>query len=204
MESDDDRDLIRACLEGAAGSFKRLMERHRRVVEHAVRCALERVGARGDAELADEAFVRTFSSLAEGDMNALRSFEGRSRFATFLVVVARRSALRLAAERRPLATRTAGGAEDASAEPVDPGPDPSERAEREEVRALVRASIGALSTRDALAIRLFYENGAGHREIATILGVPVTHIGQILARAREKLRGRLERSGLAEDPRRVS
>jgi RNA polymerase sigma factor (sigma-70 family) len=124
-------------------------------------------------------------------MKVLRSFEGRSRLATFLVVVARRTALRTLADLRPQVSGRA-----VATEPLDPAPDPAERAEREEARALVRESIGTLGERDALAIRLFYEQNLSHREIGAALGVPVTHVGQILSRAREKLRARLDRKGL--------
>lgn len=194
-----DAELIRACLAGAPGAFERLIEQNRRVVYHAIRGALERAGARDDAELCDEAFARTFATLAQADMKVLRSFQGRSRLATFLVVIARRVALRALADLRPRrpdapapVTTGAGGAP----EPADTAPDPAARAEREEVRALVRESIDALSYRDGLAIRLFYDDDLSHREIGAILGVPVTHVGQILARAREKIRAKLERAGL--------
>jgi RNA polymerase sigma-70 factor (ECF subfamily) len=198
---ESDEALIRSCLERAPGAFERLVERHRRVVYHAVRTALERTGAREDAELADEAFVRVFSALAEGDMKALRSFRGQSRLGTFLVVVARRTALRLFAERRPRSGRLPPQPLDGPGghEPFDPAPDPSARAEHEEERALVRASVAELPPRDALALRLFYDQDLSHREIGRILGVPVTHVGQILARAREKLRKRLDRAGFGSE-----
>jgi RNA polymerase sigma-70 factor (ECF subfamily) len=199
-EDESDRALIRACLDGAPGAFERLVERHRRLVYHAIRAALDRRGAREDQELCDEAFVRVFSALAVDGMKVLRSFQGRSRLATFLVVVARRTALRTLADLRPRRAGPEGAAwEGRLAEPLDPGPDPAERAEREEARALLRESLAALAPRDALAIRLFYDEGLGHKEIGAVLGVPVTHVGQILARAREKLRGLLDRAGLGNE-----
>jgi RNA polymerase sigma-70 factor (ECF subfamily) len=197
---DSDAALIRACLEGAPGAFERLVEDHRRVVFHAIRSALDRTSARDDAELQDEAFVRVFSTVAADGMKVLRNFQGRSRLATFLVVVARRVTLRTLAELRPrIAGQPAAAPLERGVEAPDPGPGPAERAEREEVRALVRASVAGLSPRDALAIQLFYEEGLGHREIGSVIGVPVTHVGQILARAREKLRTRLGRLGLGTD-----
>jgi RNA polymerase sigma-70 factor (ECF subfamily) len=197
IEGETDAALVRACLDGAPGAFERLVERHRRVVYHAIRAALARTGARGDADLCDEAFVRVFSALAAARMKALRRFEGRSRLSTFLVVVARRVALRVFSEARP---RLPGAVpERRGDDPVDLAPGPSERAEREEARALVREVVGLLPPRDALAIRLFYEHDLGHREIGAVLGVPVTHVGQILARAREKLRAPLVRAGLGAE-----
>jgi RNA polymerase sigma factor (sigma-70 family) len=115
-------------------------------------------------------------------------------------VVARRPALRLIGERRPARTRplphdgSDGGAH--ASELADPAPGPAERVEREEAQAVVREAVATLSHRDALAIRLFYENELSHKQIGMVIGVPVTHVGQILARAREKLRARLDGAGL--------
>ncbi|GIW71863.1 MAG: hypothetical protein KatS3mg102_1405 [Planctomycetota bacterium] len=189
----DERALIEACLAGAPGAFERLIRRYARLVHHAVRLALERTGARHDSELHEEAFVRVFSALAADDMKALRAFRGRARLSTFLAVIARRIALRTLGELRPGRQAAPLGTDGESAEPADPKPGPAERAERAEVRAAVRQALRTLPARDALAIRLFYEEGLGHREIGAILGVPPTHVGQILARARRKLSGRLGR-----------
>jgi RNA polymerase sigma-70 factor (ECF subfamily) len=195
---EDDAALIRACVAGAAGAFERLVERHARIVHHAIGVVLERAGARDDADLRDEAFVRTFSTLAADRMKALRSFEGRARLSTFLVVVARRVALRTLSEMRPRrADGTTTQPTTAATDPVDPGPGPGRRAEVEEERALVREHLATLPARDALALRMFYEDDRSHREIGAVLGVPVTHVGQILARAREKLKTRLGKSGLS-------
>lgn len=195
-----DAALVRACLEGAPGAFERLVERHRRVVYHAIRAALECTGARGDAELCDDAFVRVFSTLAAERMKVLRSFRGRARLATFLVVIARRVALRAFSEARP--HPFAAPLEEREVELADPAADPALRAECEEVQGLLRRSIAALPPREALAIRLFYDEGLGHREIGAAIGVPVTHVGQILARAREKMRAPLDpRAGGPRKPR---
>src|SRR4051794_28065716 len=126
---ESDAALVRACLDGAPGAFERLVETHRRVVYHAIRTALDRTSARDDAELQEEAFVRVFSTIAGDGMRTLRSFQGRSRLATFLVVVARRVALRTLAELRPrLAGQPATVPLDRGGEALDAGPGPAERA----------------------------------------------------------------------------
>jgi RNA polymerase sigma factor (sigma-70 family) len=203
QRAEDEGALLRACLEGDGAAFERLVARHRRLVEQAVRRALAASGAAGDDDLCEEAAASAFSTLAEDDFRVLRSFAGRSRLSTFVAAVAARVALRTLERRRPRGGRRAGvlgagaGADaDGAPEPVAPGPGPRERAEAEEERAIVREAVALLSPRDALALRLFYEQGLGHREIGAVLGVPVTHVGQILARAREKVRVRIERAGL--------
>jgi len=206
-ERAEDAALVRSCLEGVRGAFEGLIERHRRVVHHAVRAALGRAGARPDPEICDESFARAFSTLAEADMRALRSWRGDAKLSTFLVVIARRAALRVLGERRqgtPAAVQ--GGAaslsldqEGAPGEPAARDADPAERASEAELRALLRSELAALSHRDALVLRLFYDEGLKHREIGKVIGVPTTHVGQILSRARDKLKARLARAGLGED-----
>jgi RNA polymerase sigma factor (sigma-70 family) len=198
---DSDDALVADCVAGGARAIDALVERHGPVMRLAIRTALTRAGAGLDVDLAEEAFARVIATLVERDAKVLRSFGGRSRLGTFLAVVARRTAMRLLEERRPLAERALRVPAEAVADAAATEAGPFERAAGEEEREIVRKAVAALAPRDALALRLFYERGLGHREIGVILKVPVTHVGQILARAREKLREPLDRAGLGEDAR---
>lgn len=192
-DSDPNEDfaLIAACVGGEPGAFERLVASTRRVIGHAVRRVLERAGAGADGDLFDDAFSRVLAALVASDYALLRRFGGRSRLTTYLAVVARRIAQRTLDERRrrgglvPLPASIACGADG-----------PHQSAARREERAALDRALEALPARDALALRLFHEQGLKHRQVAGVLGVPVTHVGQILARAREKLRVSLAREGV--------
>jgi RNA polymerase sigma factor (sigma-70 family) len=76
------------------------------------------------------------------------------------------------------------------AAPDSPAPEPSE-ADPERLAAL-RAALGQLPPRDRLILKLFYLDGAGYREIASLLGLSMNAVSPALIRARDRLRALLE------------
>jgi RNA polymerase sigma-70 factor (ECF subfamily) len=202
-QGDEDARLLEPAQRGDPGALEALIAAHEPLLRSAVKSALARAGAGPDEDLADEALVRVHAALHEGEGRVLRSFRGRSRLGTFLAVVARRVAIRLLEQRRPPAERARREPVERAEAAAAPDPSPLERASDQERAAIVRRALAALPPRDALALRLFYQGGMAHKEIGAILKVPVTSVGQILARAREKLRIPLQEAGLAdssEDP----
>ncbi|GAC1648225.1 MAG: RNA polymerase sigma factor SigX [Gemmatimonadaceae bacterium] len=65
--------------------------------------------------------------------------------------------------------------------------------EREERRTLVRKALEHLAERDRQLLLLRYE-GLSYRELATALGLEVTSVGALLARAKVAFQAALERS----------
>ena len=130
-----------------------------------------------------------FVRLLENDGAALRNFKGHSSLASYLTVIARRTAVRRLTERRhgaalghvdghaPPGSRPAAKPE-ANGQPAD------RLADREQVARL----LAALPDRDAEIVRRFHLAGESYREIAAGLNVPENTVGATLSRARAKLR----------------
>jgi RNA polymerase sigma factor (sigma-70 family) len=139
-------------------------------------------------------YAHMLDELRRHDCRRLRSFaaDGRSRFSTWLVVVARRLCLdhyrlrygrargrtreRTAVELGRVARRRLtdlAGAEDGLAGLADPGlSDPGERLDAERRRMALGRAVERLSPSDRLLLRLRFEEDLSAREIAALLGLP--------------------------------
>ncbi|HLH27608.1 MAG TPA: sigma-70 family RNA polymerase sigma factor, partial [Acidimicrobiales bacterium] len=74
---------------------------------------------------------------------------------------------------------------------------PAEDIERAELRSVIDEEVGQLPERYRMPLILCYLEGLRHEEVARRLGCPVGTIESRLSRARERLRTRLTRRGLA-------
>lgn len=186
----DDRELLDRCLRRVAGSWEEFLARYRGVIERAATATLSRVlGSAGDDDV--QAIVEVvLVGLVKDDHAALRAFAGRSSLAGYLRAIASKLALNHVRGERRKGWLRFRPLEDAP-EPAAAGPgraedDPSRMA------ALMRALAG-LAPRDRLVIKLFHIDGAGYKEIASLLGVSVNAVSPMLIRARGKLRALLEK-----------
>ena len=151
-----DEELVRACVLGDRGAFDALVVRHQRQV---YRLCYRFVGTHEDAsELAQDAFVRAYRSLAK--------FERSAKFTTWLHRIAVNVCLnRLALKSprlEPLTELHAGVAEAADASLA-----------REERAASVRAAIARLPRKQRATVILRAYQELPHNEIAEILGSSV-------------------------------
>src|SRR5262249_1199773 len=105
------------------------------------------------------------------------------------VRVARRA--RALAIKRTLAARDLGGLD-----PIDPS-SPDNPCERAALRAAIDAGIARLPARYRSAVVLCHLDGLSQKQAARRLGCPVGTVESRLHRARERLRSRLARRGLA-------
>lgn len=80
---------------------------------------------------------------------------------------------------------------------ADGGPGPQRLAESGELAAALTSALEALHERDRAVILLREVEGLGYNEIAEILRVPLGTLKARLHRAREHLRARLVRAGVA-------
>jgi RNA polymerase sigma-70 factor (ECF subfamily) len=87
--------------------------------------------------------------------------------------------------------------EDAVARGVDPAAGPDRRAESGQMVGMLQRALAALPERDRAVILLREVQGLPYGEIAEILDVPLGTLKARLHRAREQLRARLTRSGVA-------
>ena len=144
----------------------------------------------GDRDEADDAFQATFLVLARhaGALGA-RDTVGPWLHAVALRVcreARRASARRRRADRSPAASTPA----------VDP-PRAEAHAERLELAAHVHEEVGRLPEPQRAAVVLCDLEGCSHEEAAARLGWPVGTVKSRQARARDRLRSRLARRGLA-------
>jgi RNA polymerase sigma factor (sigma-70 family) len=140
----------------------------------------------GDRQLAEDAFQLTFLTLSRR-----ASTIGRGEaVGGWLYRVAYRTALRArprAGHEQPLPDAPLPGSE----------PDPADAAAWRELRPLLDDEVNRLPEKYRIAFILCYLQGKTNEEAARELGCPKGTVDSRLARARERLRDRLARRGLA-------
>jgi RNA polymerase sigma factor (sigma-70 family) len=183
MGSWTDGQLVAEFLTGQAASeaaFRVLIHRHGPMVLGICRRIL------GDAHAAEDAFQATFLALVK-KAHRLRD---RNLLANWLYGAALRAARkerakalrRRAVERHAADTRSTWQGEDA---------------ERAELRAVIDEEIEKMPERYRVPLILCHVQGLRHDEAARRLGCPVGTIESRLSRARDQLRSRITRRGLA-------
>jgi RNA polymerase sigma factor (sigma-70 family) len=167
--------------EAAEVAFSALVERHGPMVLRVCRSAL------GDEHDAQDAFQATFLILAR-KAGSIRQKESAS---SWLQGVARRvaSCSRRASSRRRRKEQYAASRADATREPIS-GPEP-------DVRPVILEELHRLAESDRLALELCELEGLSHQEAADRLGWPLGTVKTRVRRAKDRLRIRLTRRGLA-------
>jgi RNA polymerase sigma factor (sigma-70 family) len=179
---DGDGALLQRFTAGDGAAFDELLRRHGNLVYGVCRRVLRH---QQDAE---DAFQATFLVLAR----KARSLDGRDTLAGWLYTVARHIALRAraaAARRRDREQRGAEGR--------DMGTDTAAEVLRRELRPILDEEMGRLPDKYRAPLVLCYVEGKTNEEAALLLGWTKGTVSGRLARARDLLRGRLERRGLA-------
>jgi RND family efflux transporter MFP subunit len=165
-------------------AFKLLVRRHERLVFGVCRRVLT------DFHDAEDAFQATFLALARRGSG----ISSREAVAGWLYKVAYRTALVVRAKRARESARQG----DLSTVDDIAGPSATHlSAEWREVRTIVDEEVNQLPTRFRLPIILCYFEGRTVDEVALLLDCPRGTVASRLTRARERLRGRLVKRGLA-------
>jgi RNA polymerase sigma factor (sigma-70 family) len=162
-------------------AFGALLARHGPMVLGVCRGVLD------DPNDVDDAFQATFLVLVK-KAGALRDGD---RLAQWLYGVARKVSLRARSAANRKKARERPGAEEAA------DPHPTLDADLRELQSLIREEVDRLSSNDRMAVVLCYLEGLTHEEAADRLGWPVGTVKGRLSRARDKLRERLTRRGVA-------
>ena len=184
------RSLVEDCLAGGDGAWDRFVEQFAGLFAFvADRTARQRGLALGPADR-DDLVADILLECIRNDAAVLRAFAGRASLATYLVVIARRVAVRTLL-RHPAgdsAHRAVGSARRRAAPlPLDDRDEAARIADREHVESL----LGGLDGDEAQLVRLHHLEQRSYGEISHITGMPLGSIGPALSRAREKMR-RLE------------
>ena len=187
MPAEED-DLLARCVRRSLGAWEEFLARYRDGLRRAARITLIRVtGSASDDEV--EAVVgAVLLALVKDDFAPLRAFAGRSSLEGYLNAITTRVALNhLRTERRKgwLRFRPLDAAAEA------PAPDPAEAADPQAL-ARLRQAMDQLPPRDQLILKLFHLDGAGYKEIASLMGLSVNAVSPALIRARQRIRALLE------------
>ena len=162
----------------AEAAFETLVRRHGPLVLERCRSILR------DSHDADDAFQATFLVLAR----RADTIRDRDRLDPWLGRVSRRIALRSRDRLARGRSRERRGIEPIADLAV---------AEARETASIVRDEVDRLPESDRLPLILTYWQGKSYVEVTAMLGWPIGTVRSRLSRARERLRGRLSRLGLA-------
>jgi RNA polymerase sigma factor (sigma-70 family) len=184
-----DHDLLARFLSAAKAesedAFRMLVARHGSRVLKDCRRVLTR------AEDAEDASQGTFLALAR-NVAAIRD---RNDLSGWLNGVAFRVALRVRARaiRRRAAEKRSAAISPSRIEPAGQ----SQELECEELRPILHEEVGRLPEEWRVPVVLTYLEGKSNEEVAALLRWPIGTVKSRLARARDVLRGRLARRGVA-------
>jgi RNA polymerase sigma-70 factor (ECF subfamily) len=182
-----DRQLVSECLAGHPAAWDIFLDRFGGLFSFVVdRTAAQRRIAVSAADR-DDLLADIVLELLQRDAAVLRSFRGNSTLATYLVVVARRLAVR--SLDRLAERRRGAGADAAQVCRDDVGP--ARHDDREEIEVML-SQLARTDPAGAEMLRLHHLEGRSYGEISRLTGVPLGSIGPMLARARHKMRERDE------------
>jgi len=187
----NETELARRCVGGDPSAWDELVRHHLEMICRAVRRVL------GDEADVEDVIQTLFVKLLERDCRRLRSFQGRSKFSTWLVAVARRVALEHLERKKKPAPPAARALETLVTELKD---DPGSHLDGEQATRRLQAAMDRLPARDGLLVQLVYVDGASYEEAARFLAVPVNSVSPWLGRAKERLRAFLREKVYGPEP----
>lgn len=174
-----DRDLLARCLQGKPEAWEDFVDRYLGLITYVVSEVAQRRSIALPDALRDDVVADVFLLLIDQDFRTLRRFRGQSSLGTYLVVVARRVAIRKLAEiqrTRPLNLPSDAISDNDASEMI--------AADKEEVQSL----LAQLPSSEATAVRMFHLEERSYREIGMHIGIPENSVGPLLSQARAKLR----------------
>ena len=184
---EDEHLLVAAAKSGDATAFEELVNRYERKI---FRLTMNITRNREDAEDAmQDAFLKSYSHL--------KTFQGDSRFYTWLVRIAANEALMRLRKRRPgqfsLDEPIEGDEDLMPRELQDWGPGPEQRFAQTEMREILSSVIDELEPDYRTVFVLRDIEDLSTEETADALGISVPAVKSRLLRARLKLRQKLDR-----------
>ena len=184
---EDEHQLVAAAKSGDATAFEELVSRYERKI---FRLTMNITRNREDAEDAmQDAFLKSYSHL--------KSFQGDSRFYTWLVRIAANEALMRLRKRRPnqfsLDEPIEGDEDLMPRELRDWGPGPEQRFAQTEMREILSSVIDGLEPEYRTVFVLRDIEELSTEETADAVGISVPAVKSRLLRARLKLRQKLNR-----------
>ncbi len=189
--TEKDRLLVNELLSGKAGAWQTFVDRYTNLIVHVIKNAAHAHSLKLQADDIDDLTADVFATLLERNLAAIRTFRGRSSFATYLVVIVRRVVLKKLTQRRYM---QAFGHVQAHVSHMEEASEdrPSDAVDRkDEVDSLMSSLPESLKS----IAKLFYLEQRTYRQIASQLGRPINSIGPALSEIR-----RLMTSGRTKSP----
>lgn len=176
MHAPSDAEIIQQVLQGHSHAYSKLVDQYQNMV---FTLAFRYTSVREEAEeIAQDVFVKAYRSLS--------SFNGKSKFSTWLYTIAHRTAIsRLRLKKESLLSldndegHTIQFASDDAAD---------KRLHQQSDQKALQLAMSKLQPVDARIITLFYQADQSLDEIAFILGMTANNVKVRLFRARQKLR----------------
>jgi RNA polymerase sigma-70 factor (ECF subfamily) len=175
MKYQDDNHYIERVLNGDVAAYASLVAKHKNLV---FSIALKILNNREDAEeVAQDCFLKVF--------NALKTFEKKSKFSTWLYRIVYNAAISKTRKKKlDLIPMDNYVIHNYTEDNVSAGID---EIEPEEQRAMIERALARLSDDDNLLITLFYKGENSIEEISNITGLSMSNVKVRLHRIRKKL-----------------
>jgi len=175
----EERELLYKCISGDNAAWKFFIEKYSPLIKSVIATSL---ASKKNTSEFNDAFQEVLEELSKNEFAVLRSFEGKSRFTTWLWTVARRKVQRYLEGLEDfefLETETARNLQ---------SPDkPVKDAEEHELNGIVKECLAGLDAKEGLVIRLYYISGLSYKEVAKESGIPEKYISTAIFRARQRL-----------------
>lgn len=178
-----DIELIEQTLAGNQSAYADLVKRHQRFV---FTLAMRFTKTREDAEeVAQDSFIKAYRNL--------QSFQGQSKFTTWLYSIVYTTAMTFLRKRRLDTSSIDDENNFIQVENQNAGFE-NNMAENKSRSFYLNQAIEQLSADDATIITLFYKGEQSLEEIAVTLGIEPNNVKVKLFRARQRLKEKLERN----------
>ncbi|QDT06438.1 RNA polymerase sigma factor [Rubripirellula lacrimiformis] len=183
----NDRSLVARVISGSTTAWRSFVHQHERLVRTRVADVSAAFGRGDDESAIDDATAEVFAAMVAHDSAPLRAFQGRSSLATFIAVIATRSATRYFARNRLVVA----GDLPRKTEPVSDG-DHVARVINADHNHRVQTLIDRLPPRERSVVALFHLQGQSYAQISQKLEIPIGTIGPTLRHAETQLRQWME------------
>jgi RNA polymerase sigma-70 factor (ECF subfamily) len=175
----EDSYIVGRVMQGETELFRLLVQRYEKPVFNLGKSFFRNIP---DAEdLVQEVFLKAYRSLG--------SFEGRSRFSTWLYRIAYNLALNKVERKKEYASLADNEDKIAS---LDENDNPERKAMRLAVKEAVRGAVEALPERYRVCVDLYFFYDRSHEEIEAITGIPVNTVKSHVFRAKKMLKESLK------------
>jgi RNA polymerase sigma factor (sigma-70 family) len=192
----DEKRLIARCIAREDRAWHRFLREYQTCIQSAIMSLLAKFSIH-EAEVADDIFASVIEKLLVDDCRALRRFQGKSKFSTWLVSIARNKTydyLR-SLKRKPTVSMST---------PIDDEDDDMEKIlaadldlEHDlETRLSAEEALDMLPSEEKLVLKLYYIEGMKEREIAGLLNLSVDAVSARKSRSLKKIRSLVRKNGV--------